>query len=63
MAQLLQAAVLLRRYQAAQTNPQLAQLLDAARIVPNGTKLNVSFTMSNDQIASLIRSNTFAMKQ
>ncbi len=63
LAQLLQAAVLLRRYQAGQSNPQLAQLLDAARIVPNGDKLDVSFSMTNDQIASLIRSNTFAMKQ
>ncbi len=63
LAQLLQAAVLLRRYQAGQSNPQLAQLLDAARIVPNGDKLDVSLSMTNDQIASLIRSNTFAMKQ
>jgi len=63
LAQLLQAAVLLRRYQAGQSNPQLAQLLDAARIVPNGDKLDVSFSMTNDQIASLIRNNTFAMKQ
>jgi hypothetical protein len=61
LSQLLQAGVLLRRYQTSNANnPQLAQLLDAARISAEGDALDVSFNLTNDQVSSLIEHNTFA---
>ncbi|MGH9592189.1 MAG: hypothetical protein ACRD5L_03800 [Bryobacteraceae bacterium] len=62
LSQLLQAGLMLQRYQASQTNPDLAKMLDSARISPNGNRLQVLLALTNDQVASLIRSNTFSVK-
>jgi hypothetical protein len=61
-AALLQAGLLYRRYQERTANPELAQLLDSARIVPSGDRLDVRFTLTDEQMLSLIRRNTFQVK-
>lgn len=62
LATLLQAGFVFRRYQASQTNPELAQLLDQTRVTPHGDRLELRMTLTDDQMASLIRRNTFAIK-
>ena len=61
-AALLQAGLLYRRYQEQQGNPDLARLLDDARIAPRGDRLDVRFTLTDEQMLSLIRRNTFQVK-
>ncbi len=61
-AALMQAGLLYRRYQVQQTNPDLAQMLDQARITPSGDRLAVELTLTQEQMLALIRSNTFAIK-
>ncbi len=62
LAQLLQAGFLYKRYQAQKDNPEMADLLDQARVAPAGDRVTLRMTLSNDQITSLIRHNTFAFK-
>jgi len=62
LAQLLQAGFLYRRYQESQSNPELAQLFDQARVTPSGDRVDLRMSLSEDQMSTLIRRNTFAMK-
>jgi hypothetical protein len=62
MAQLIQAGFLYKRYQAGKDNPDLAEMLDQARVVPSGDRVILSMALSNDQMTSLIKHNTFALK-
>src|SRR6202163_201373 len=62
LGQLLQAGFLYKRYQAQKDNPDLAQLLDQARVTPAGDRVTLRMSLSNDQMTSLIRKNTFALK-
>lgn len=62
LSQLLQAGLMMAKYQSGQNNPDLGALLDSARIAPSNTKLDVMFSLTNDQVANLIRSNTFTLK-
>ena len=62
LGQLLQAGFLYKRYQAQKENPELANLLDRARITPAGDRVTLSMSLSDDQMTSLIRKNTFALK-
>ncbi|HEY2351488.1 MAG TPA: hypothetical protein VGH83_03180 [Candidatus Acidoferrum sp.] len=62
LAQLLSAGFLYKRYQAQQDNPEMAKLLDQARVSPSGDRVILTMTLSNDQVTSLIRHNTFAFK-
>jgi hypothetical protein len=62
LGQLLQAAFLYKRYQAQKDNPDLAQLLDQARVTPAGDRVTLRMSLSDDQMTSLIRKNTFALK-
>jgi hypothetical protein len=62
MAQLLQAGLLYKRYQASKENPDLADMLDKARVVPSGDRVVINLALTDDQMASLIRRNTFALK-
>jgi hypothetical protein len=62
LAALLQAGFLLRRYQESQRNPEFAQLLDQARIAPAGDRVELRMSLSDEQMSSLIRRNTFAIK-
>lgn len=60
-AALLQAGLLYKKYQLGSSNPDLAALLDSTRISPAGDRLNVQLTLTDDQMLSLIRRNTFAV--
>ena len=62
LAQLLQAGFLYKRYQAQKDNPEMADLLDQARVSPAGDRVVLRMTLSDDQVTSLIRKNTFAFK-
>jgi len=60
-AALLQAGLLYKRYQVGNSNPDLAALLDSTRIAPAGDRLNVQLSLTDEQMISLIRRNTFAV--
>jgi hypothetical protein len=60
-AALLQAGLLYKRYQVGTSNPDLAALLDSTRIAPAGDRLNVQLSLTDEQMLSLIRRNTFAV--
>ena len=62
LGQLLQAGLLYKRYQAQKDNPDLAQLMDGIRITPGGDRVTLSMALSDDQMSSLIKHNTFAFK-
>lgn len=62
LGQLLQAGFLYKKYQAQKENPELADLLDQAKIVPAGDRVTLRMSLSDDQMTSLIRKNTFALK-
>jgi hypothetical protein len=61
MAQLLQAGLLYKRYQA-KDNPDMADMLDKARVAPSGDRIIVNLTLTDDQMTALIKHNTFALK-
>ena len=62
LGQLLQAGFLYKRYQAQKENPEMADLLDQARITPAGDRVALSMSLSDEQMTALIRRNTFALK-
>ena len=62
LGQLLQAGFLYKRYQAQKDNPDLAQLLDQARVTPAGDRVTLRMSLTDEQMTSLIRKNTFALK-
>jgi hypothetical protein len=61
MAQLLQAGLLYKRYQA-KDNPDMADMLDKARVLPSGDRVILNLTLTDEQMASMIKHNTFALK-
>ncbi len=61
MAQLLQAGLLYKRYQS-KDNPDMADMLDKARVSPSGDRVILNLTLTDEQMASLIKHNTFALK-
>jgi hypothetical protein len=62
LGQLLQMGLLYKQYQAKTENPDMAQLLNQASVTPSGDRIVVRMTLTDDQMASLIRRNTFAFK-
>ncbi len=62
LGQLVQAGFLYKRYQAQKDNPDLAALIDQARVTPAGDRLTIRMSLSDDQMTTLIRKNTFALK-
>jgi hypothetical protein len=60
-AALLQAGMMYRKYQVGNTNPELGQMLDSAQITPSGDRLDLKLSLTDDQMLSLIRRNTFAV--
>jgi hypothetical protein len=62
LAAALQAGVLYRKYQATQTNPDLANALDSVKITASGDRLTIEAPVSEDQITALLRKGTFAVK-
>lgn len=61
-AALLQAGIMYRRYQVGSANPELSQLLENAQVAPSGDRLDLRLSLTDDQMAGLIRRNTFAIK-
>jgi len=61
LAAALQAGLLYRRYQEAQTHPDLASALDQVRVAPSGDRLKVEAPVSQDQLLSLIQTRAFAV--
>jgi hypothetical protein len=62
LAQLMQLAFVYQQYQAKQQNPDLAQLLGQAQVTPGGDRVTLRMSLSDDQMAALIKKNTFALK-
>jgi hypothetical protein len=62
LGQLLQMGLMYKQYQSKQDNPDMAQLLTQASITPSGDRIVVRMTLTDDQMASLIKHNTFAIK-
>lgn len=60
LSQLLQAGVLMRKYQAKSNNGNLESLLGRVQISANGNQLEVSCALTDDQLMELIESNTFS---
>jgi len=56
----MQAGLMYRRYQEAQTNPTLAKTIDQVRVSPAGDRLNVDAPVSQEQLMSLIQTKAFA---
>ena len=61
-AALLQAGFTYRSYQEQQTNPELARMLNDVRITPRGDRLELRMALTDEQMTSLIRRNTFQVK-
>jgi hypothetical protein len=62
LSQLMQAGLLYKKYQANKDNPELGQLLDQADVSPSGDRVVIRMSVSDDQMTSLIKRNTFAFK-
>ena len=62
LAQLMQLALVYQQYQSKQQNPDLANLLNQAQIQPAGDRVTLRLSLSDDQMTSLIKKNTFAFK-
>jgi hypothetical protein len=62
LSQLITAGLLYKKYQAGKDNPEFGQLLDQASVSPSGDRIEIRMSVSDDQMTSLIRKNTFAIK-
>jgi hypothetical protein len=62
LGQLLQMGLMYKQYQMKSDNPDMAQLLSQAGVTPSGDRIVVHMSLTDDQMASLIRRNTFAFK-
>jgi hypothetical protein len=62
LGQLLQMGLMYKQYQAKTENPDMAQLLSQASVTPSGDRIVVRMALTDDQMTSLIRRNTFALK-
>jgi hypothetical protein len=62
LSQLMAAGLLYKKYEASKDNPELAQLLDQANVSPSGDRVVIALSVSDDQMTSLIKRNTFAFK-
>ena len=62
LAQLMQLAFVYQQYQAKQQNPDLADLLGQAQVNPSGDRVVLRLALTDDQMTSLIKKNTFAVK-
>jgi len=60
-AALLQAGLMYRKYQVGSSNPDLGALLNSAQIAPAGDRLAVKLNLTDDQMQSLIKRNTFVV--
>ena len=60
-AALLTAGLMYRKYQIGNSNPDLGALLDSASVTPAGDRLSVKLSLTDDQMQSLIKRNTFVV--
>ena len=62
LAQLMQAGLLFRQFQASQEDPQFAKLLQNVSVLSGGAGVQISLKISSDQMVSLIQHNVFSPK-
>jgi hypothetical protein len=62
LSQLMAAGLLYKKYQSAKDNPELGALLDQTSVVPSGDRVVIRLSVSDDQMTTLIKKNTFAFK-
>jgi hypothetical protein len=62
LATALQAGVMYRRYQEAQTHPEIAKALEGVSIVPSGDRIKVDLPVSEDQLQALIKSHALLVQ-
>jgi hypothetical protein len=62
LGQLMQMGLMYKQYQSKSDNPDMAQLLSQASVTPAGDRVVIRLAISDDQMTSLIRKNTFAFK-
>ena len=62
LSQLMTAGLMYKKYQASKDNPEFGQLLDSTSVTPSGDRVVIRMSISDDQMTSLIRHNTFAIK-
>jgi hypothetical protein len=60
LSQLMQAGVLMRKYQEKSVNGALEKVFGSVQISANGNELDISCDLTDDQLIGLIESNTFA---
>jgi hypothetical protein len=60
LAAAMQAGVMYRRYQVAQTDPTMAKTLDHITVVPAGDRLKINAPVTQDELMSLIQTKAFA---
>jgi hypothetical protein len=56
----MQAGIMYRRYQEAQSNPDFAKALDHVSVKPSGDRLKIDAPVSQDELLSLIRTKALA---
>lgn len=56
----MQAGIMYRRYQEAQSNPDFAKALDHVRVTPTGDRLKIDAPVSQEELLSLIRTKALA---
>lgn len=59
---LLQAGLLYKKMQEAPNNPDLAKVLEDARVAARGDRLEMKMSLTEEMLAALLRRNTFAVK-
>lgn len=62
LQQLMTAGLLYKRYQATKENPELADLIGQVQVMPAGDRVVMRMALNDEQMTSLIRKNTFALK-
>jgi hypothetical protein len=60
LAQLSQLALLYRQQQMAASGSDAKQVFSGAQISPNGSRVEISFQLTNDQLQNLIEHNLFS---
>lgn len=62
LSQILQAALLLRKYEASQSHPLLSQALDGATVTSNNSTVDLAIQISTDQLLPILEESSFAAR-
>lgn len=57
-----QAGIMYRRYQEAQSHPEVAKALDSVSVAPAGDRLRVDIPITEEQLNGLIKSHSFVLQ-